>query len=169
MKQKLLWFFKSFIWLSVLLLILDFVSKKVVEAAQSDFAVIPGFFYISYTTNTGAAWSMFENATWLLAIISAVAGIGMIVYFVLKFKTLRPWTRVALMMMIAGAWGNFIDRAFYPDGVIDFLSLHFGSYIFPTFNVADSCLSVGIVLLLLVSLLEEYYENKKKKTTEATK
>ena len=167
MKQKLVWFYKSFIWLSALLLILDFVTKKIVEAAQSDFAVIPGFFYISYTTNTGAAWSLFSNATWLLAIISAVAGIAMIVYFVKKFKTIRPWVRVALAMMIAGAWGNFIDRAFYADGGIDFLSFHFGSYIFPTFNVADSCLSVGIVLLLIVSLLDDYHDSKQKKVTEA--
>ncbi len=174
MKQKLTWFFKSFIWLGILLLILDFVTKKIAEGAADTIghfpgqAIIPNFLYLYYTTNTGAAWSIFEDYPWALAILSFVAGTAMIVYFVMKFKKMTSWYKVALILMIAGTWGNFIDRAFYPDGVIDFVSMHFGSYIFPTYNVADSCLTVGIGILLVLTFLEDFKDKKQKKDEKAT-
>ncbi len=174
MKQKLTWFFHSFIWLGVLLIILDFITKKIAEGAASSIGlfpgqpIIPGFLYLYYTRNTGAAWSIFEDYPWALAILSFVAGTAMIVYFIKKYKKMNSWTKAAVMLMIAGTWGIFVDRAFYyPDGVIDFISMHFGDYVFPTYNVADSCLTVGIAILLVLTFVEDF-KDKKKKEAKAT-
>ena len=174
MKQKLTWFFKSFIWLALLLIVLDFITKKLAEGAASTLGhfpgqpIIPNFLYLYYTRNTGAAWSIFEDYPWALAILSFVAGSAMIGYVIWKYKKLNAWTKAALMLMIAGTWGNFIDRAFYyPDGVIDFISMHFGSYVFPTYNVADSCLTVGIAILLVLTFVEDFTAKKTPKDKQA--
>ena len=166
MKQKLTWFFHSFIWLGVVMVCLDFLTKMLALGASVTLGhfpgttIIPNFLYLYYTRNTGAAWSIFEDYPWALAILSFVAGTAMIVYFVMKFKKMNAWTKAAIMLMIAGTWGNFIDRAFYSKGVIDFISMHFGSYIFPTYNVADSCLTVGIGILLVLTFVEDFKAKK---------
>lgn len=158
------WFFTSFVFLAPLMIIIDQVTKLTIYAANvQNFAVIKGFFYISVTKNPGIAWGKFAGVTWLWAIFSLVAGIAMCFYLFKKYKILPKLNRIALLLMIGGCFGNMIDRMFY-DGVIDFLEFHFGSYQFPTFNVADSSLVIGVILFIILLTFEESASKKTKKS-----
>ncbi len=106
--------------------------------------VINGFFYLTHHQNTGAAWGIFQNGKAFLIPITIVVSIA-IGYMLYKSKN-RMYS-ISLSMVLGGAIGNFIDRAFRKGGVVDFLDFHFGSYIFPTFNVADSFIVIGTILL----------------------
>lgn len=162
MKQGLIKFFRSFGWLAILIVIVDQLTKWLAYANLVDITIIPGFFKLDYARNTGAAWSLLEDYPWMLAIISFIAGIAMIAYFLYKQKDMNQWFKAAFMLMIGGTWGNFIDRAFYPEGVIDFLAFNIFGYPFPTFNVADMSLVVGTFALVIIMLLEDYRSSKKK-------
>lgn len=153
-----LMFLNSYVWLMVLLLIIDQVTKVAALRGMWDITVIPNFFYLHYTRNTGAAWSMFSNNMMFLAFISGAASGFMIWYRIYKRKVLTPIYKAAWALVIAGTLGNFIDRAFYEGltgtpGVVDFLSFQFGSYHYPIFNVADMCVVIGLIgLIILISL-----------------
>ena len=144
------WYVQIFFWC----LLLDFVTKLLAASSQVNVTVIDGFFYLTYSRNTGAAWSILSGNQWLLALISLTVGIGLLTNYLKQFQSFAPWNHVAINLFLAGTWGNFIDRAFYPEGVIDFLSFHFGNYIFPTFNVADTVLTIGVITLVATSIFE---------------
>ena len=159
-KKHLMAFFRSFGWLAILIVIIDQITKWAAYLNDVSLTVIPGFFRLDYTRNTGAAWSMLASVPWLLAIISFVAGIAMIAFFFYKRDSLNQWWKAALMLMIGGTWGNFIDRAFYQEGVIDFLAFNIFGYPFPTFNVADMALVVGTISLIIIMLIEDHIKAK---------
>jgi len=182
LKQKLLgrkkWtLFLALSLLSVLLVVLDQVSKHVVFNTYfaKDFAnlpdssitghssgivhsFIPGLFDIELAFNTGAAWSSMANAAGriLLPLLSLVM---FLVFLCLGLFYSYKWpvfTRVALAFAIAGDFGNLIDRAgylfhagIYRYGVVDFLNFAFWPQFGATFNVADSCLVIAGILLIL--------------------
>lgn len=113
--------------------------------------VIGGFFYFEYAFNTGAAWSFLANKEWgqlFFKILTSVALVGFITYLVFvikgKYKTLLAGT----LLVISGTIGNFIDRLFY-GGVTDFISFYFGSYHFPIFNLADTFLTIGVIVVIV--------------------
>ena len=156
MKQTITHFFKSingqvFFWL----LILDIITKQWAALTRVNVAIIPNFFYLAYSRNTGAAWSILAGNQWLLAIISFSVGIGLGYYYLKNYKTFSVYNHLGISLFVSGTWGNFIDRALFPEGVIDFLSFRFGSYMFPTFNVADSALTIGVIILFVASLFEK--------------
>ena len=148
----------SFIFIGIILL--DQGTKLWAQMNAVNITVIPNFFYLVYARNTGAAWSIFEGELFLLASISFVVGVGLWIYFLYQFKNLNTFNKLAITLFLAGTWGNFIDRAFYQIGVIDFLSFHFGTYIFPTFNIADSALTISVVMLIVYALFEEKLKKK---------
>lgn len=136
------------VWIFIVaFIVIDQVTKQLVLqhiGPQDVVSVIPGFFDLIYRENPGAAWSFLAGADWgiyLLRVVSVLAGV-LFVYFLTKTK--HSWLRWALALMIAGTFGNAIDR-WLLGYVIDFLSFTFGSYVFPTFNVADSLLVVGTI------------------------
>ena len=114
--------------------------------------VIPGFFRISHVFNTGAAFSLFEQASPKLvrncligfSIVAVIVVLGMI------WQVGRRWspTGVALALILGGAIGNLYDRWKY-EYVVDFLEVRIVHYHWPDFNVADSCIVIGACLLLL--------------------
>lgn len=112
--------------------------------------VVRGFFYLVHQGNTGAAWSMFTGQSLLLAALAA----GTLVAIFFWRNTLglrrRP-EQVCFGLLAGGILGNLTDRLLHGH-VIDFVDLHFGSYVYPTFNVADSGICVGVVLYLIQSL-----------------
>jgi len=112
--------------------------------------VIPGFCYVVHVGNTGAAWSLFSGRSVFLA---ALAGATLVGIFVgRRALGLRaPATQVAFGLLCGGIAGNLIDRL-TRGHVVDFIDLHFGSYVYPTFNVADAGICVGVGLYLLRSL-----------------
>ena len=117
-----------------------------------DVTVIPGFCYLIHVGNTGAAWSMFSGRSIPLALLALATLVG--IYLWRHSLGLRqPLTQVAFGLLCGGIVGNLVDRLLHGH-VIDFLDLHFGTYIYPTFNVADSGICVGVILYLWQSLRE---------------
>lgn len=115
-----------------------------------DIEVIRGFFYLIHVGNTGAAWSMLSGQSLLLA--SLAVGTLIAIYFWRHSLGLRHRTaQVSFGLLCGGVTGNLIDRMVHKH-VIDFIDLHFGTYIYPTFNVADSGICVGVILYIWHSL-----------------
>jgi len=116
----------------------------------NDLEVIPGFFYIIHVGNTGAAWSMFSGRSVTLALLAT--GTLLAIYFWRHSLGLRQQVaQISFGLLCGGIVGNLVDRMIHRH-VIDFIDLHFGSYIYPTFNVADSGICVGVILYLWHSL-----------------
>jgi signal peptidase II len=159
MKKNISQFMKSwYFYLFVGVILLDVITKQWAAATRINLTVIQGFFYLSYSRNTGAAWSILANNQALLAVISFVVGTGFSYYYFKNYATFSKLNHLAAILFLAGTWGNFIDRAFYSEGVIDFLSFRFGNYIFPTFNVADSGLTVGVIIFIIAGFLEKNHD-----------
>jgi signal peptidase II len=135
------------------LVALDQVSKFILARfvpLYSSVPVIPGFFSLTHIRNKGAIFGMFnrsgvKNVTLLLMIASIVA-LGFVIFYFIKTPASHRWTKVALSLILAGAVGNQIDR-FVRGSVVDFLEMHVKGFYWPTFNVADACISSGAVLL----------------------
>ena len=179
-KENLKKFFFSFIWLAVLIFVLDIVSKWIVikhfGAENAGYSgrveVIKNFFYIIFATNEGAAWSIGSSSRVLWIIISVVLTGGLIAYYVKKMSTMGKWMRAAFTLMIAGAFGNLIDRCFYWEsttgfsGVVDWLDFYLPTGEFPTFNIADSALVVGVGILIVLLIIELIRDAMKKSEAE---
>jgi signal peptidase II len=116
----------------------------------ADIEVIRGFFYIIHVGNTGAAWSMFSGFPVVLALLAAATLVA--IFFWRRSLGLRDRaTQLCFGLLCGGIAGNLVDRLIHQH-VIDFIDLHFGNYIYPTFNVADSGICVGVILYLWHSL-----------------
>ena len=112
--------------------------------------VVRGFLYIVHVGNTGAAWSMFTGRSVLLASL-AVATLLSIFLWRRALGLRDPVTQVSFGLLCGGITGNLMDRLMHGH-VIDFLDFHFGSYIYPTFNIADAGICLGVLLFLFQSL-----------------
>ena len=142
-----------------LVVIGDRVSKAAVVASMPHGAsetVVDGFFNLVHVRNTGIAFSLFsDSAPWfrdlLLPAISMLA-IGVIVALLYRQGNLSRTSRIALVLILSGAVGNLYDRLLY-GYVTDFLDLYVGSYHWPAFNVADSAITIGALMLLADSFL----------------
>lgn len=151
--------------LFVLLVAVDRITKNLAihYLKGNERELIPGFFSLHYLENPGAAWGMLPNATWLFATITVVVLAAMI-YFYGKLPLERKYIllRFTLILLSAGAIGNFIDRILWRY-VVDFL--YFKYINFPVFNVADCYVCIAAVLLiycLLFRYKEEDFLWKKK-------
>lgn len=173
-KELVVKFFTNGIFIIPLLLILDIVTKIIFEAVllntpKHEIDVIPGFFKFDLVYNDGAAWGLLSGQPVVLCLISIVAGIGLIVYLIKKFNTFDKLTKIAFYLLIPGCLGNLYDRFFFWDrGVVDFLGFRlFGFYDFPRFNLADTWLTVGMVLLIISWIIAEVKAVKNKKAVPA--
>ena len=179
-KSVFKWFFDSFIWLMILIFVIDIVTKWVMQnTIQTEMRVkweiIPNFLGIGLSHNLGAAWSMGGDGSlrWLWILISIVLSGALSVYYAvsLKKKSMDIWTKIGLALMISGAVGNMIDRCFYWndlvgfDGVIDWIAVRLPwGYDFPMFNIADSALVIGVIIIviyLIIELIKEAIEKGK--------
>lgn len=132
----------------VILTVADQLIKNIIRTTlpgNDSITVIENFFYLVHRHNTGAAWSFLANASWGIIVLSVLSGIASAVLVVVTLKITALQYKLPLSLMSAGAIGNFIDRVWLKS-VTDYLDFHFGSYIFPTFNLADICLVVGTIL-----------------------
>ena len=142
--------------------LLDYLTKQLVlEKIQygDRIPVIDGFFYLSHVRNTGAAFGLFSDAPeplrcWFFMTVSAVA----VVILISFFRKLAPGDRfsaLSLGLILGGAIGNLIDRIRLGE-VVDFLHFRlWRGYSWPDFNVADSCIVVGVAFLMLELLAHE--------------
>jgi len=117
---------------------------------QEQIPVIGNFFLITSHRNRGAAFGILQGQQWFFILITTVVIIG-IVWYLNKARQTRKLLPLALSLVLGGAIGNFLDRLLMGE-VVDFLQFNFGSYTFPIFNVADSCIVVGVALIILDSL-----------------
>lgn len=112
---------------------------------------IPKILSLTYLRNTGAAFSILENQQWLFAVITLVV-IGAAIWYLSKHIKGSVWLLSALCLIIAGGIGNFIDRM-RQGFVVDMFQLDFIN--FAIFNVADSYLTIGVLVLIVMMLKEE--------------
>lgn len=135
----------------LLLIALDQLSKLAVLrhlAGGGEVEIIPGFFRLLYVENRGAAFGILQEGRPLFIVIT-VAVIGVLLYAIYrKREEVKGPLRVALVLILAGAVGNFIDRLRL-HFVVDFLSFRFFGRDFAVFNLADSFIVVGTILLMI--------------------
>jgi signal peptidase II len=132
-------------------LLLDQLSKALVEHTLSGrpaIKVVPGVLSLTYTTNSGGAFGFGESAPWLFAGATIVVSA---VIVVVSTRPMRPWIAVALGLILGGALGNLADRVANGPGVsgrvTDFIDLQ----IWPIFNLADTAIVIGAVILAIAS------------------
>lgn len=138
-----------------LILLLDQITKFYVDSSMrlhESIPVIQGWFSITYVRNPGAAFGFLAGASPLFRSIFFVAvtvlAIILVMHYIWKSRAEEPFLTFALSLVLSGAVGNLIDRIRFGE-VIDFLDVYIGSYHWPAFNVADSAISVGAVILFI--------------------
>lgn len=140
------------LWLSLLALVLDQVSKVWVDSTFALFESLEltPFFNLAYVRNTGAAFSFLGQAggmqRWLFMGL-AVLATGLLGRWLWRLERGRHVEAAGVALILGGAVGNLIDRTLY-GYVIDFFDFHLGDWHFATFNVADSAITLGVILIL---------------------
>jgi signal peptidase II len=146
------------LWICVVLaLSLDQWSKAWITArlplgsyGKHGLTIFPGFLNLVHVGNTGAAWSMFTGKSTVLAVI-AVATLAAIFIWRRQLGLRLPSAQICFGLLCGGTVGNLCDRILRGH-VVDFLDFHFGRYTYPTFNVADSAIFLGVFGYVLWSL-----------------
>ena len=160
-----------YIAIIALSIVLDQITKYAVVANMVEGQSIPiieNILHLTYVKNPGAAWGMLANHRWVFMTFSTVAIIGLGIYL-FGFSKDHKWVKISLAMIIGGGIGNMIDRTIL-GYVIDFIDF----YAFPTvwmyvFNVADSFVCVGAVMLMYYLIVETVKETKAAKAAKALK
>jgi signal peptidase II len=155
----------KWLWLSFAVIVLDQISKEIIRHFMTDGQSIPvlgNFFMLTYTQNTGAAFSLsFGNPAMnrLVFIIITFVAVGFILYLLNLSK--NKWQNIGLGLVIGGAIGNVIDRI-HLGSVTDFLDCDFPDIImqrWPIFNLADSAIVVAMFILAIHILFFEHDKN----------
>ena len=138
------------------LVFIDQYTKSIILAyidLNESIPVIKDFFNITYVQNYGAGFSIMQNATTTFYIITPIC-LCIFGYLLYKTKKSEYLSKIALLLMIGGTIGNFIDRIvrIY---VVDFLDFYIFGWDFPVFNFADMCLTVGVILYIIIVLTEK--------------
>ncbi len=141
-------------FLALLVILLDRWTKRVVAARIPMFThiqIIPGFFRLTHTENTGAAFSLFADSPshWKTGLLIGFSVIAMVIVSVLLWRqrSALTITGIALSLILGGAVGNLWDRV-ASGRVVDFLLFYVKQYQWPVFNLADSAIVVGAGLLV---------------------
>lgn len=141
------------LWLALFIFVLDIATKQMASAwlvCANPVEILP---MLDFTLlhNPGAAFGILADQPgwqrWFLAII-ATAVSGMLVVWIAQTPREQRWLPIALALILGGALGNLFDRLVY-GYVIDFISVHYSGRFFPAFNVADSAISVGAVMMIV--------------------
>ncbi|RSL31295.1 lipoprotein signal peptidase [Salibacterium salarium] len=150
--------------LSFLIIVIDQITKFLVvqnmDIAESR-EIIPDFFYLTSHRNSGAAFGILQGQMWLFYIVTVIVVIA-IVYHLHKYGRDSKWYGIPLALILGGAIGNFIDRLLFGE-VVDFFNVYIFNYNYPIFNIADSALVVGVILLIIKMAALEWQEKRKNK------
>lgn len=150
---------------AVLIIIADQITKYLVVqniGVYDTVRVIPKVLEFVYVKNTGAAFSILDNMTWLLGLIS-MAFCVLAVIFVIKKQPKDKMLLLSISMLVGGAMGNGIDRIFR-GFVVDFIGTSFMN--FPVFNVADISITVGAVILIIYIMKKDAADMKNKEKND---
>ncbi len=155
------------IWSIIIIFIigLDQLTKYLISTnieLGEGIEIVKKVFYITHCENTGAAWGILQNGRVIFIPITIIAVIVMVFYL---FKIKEPKLQLPLSFIIGGAIGNLADRIF-KGIVIDFIDFFIGSYHYPTFNLADSFIVVGSILLGYYIIFVHKHDDQKKEKKE---
>lgn len=156
---------KSYYFLVVVVLVgLDQLTKALIVRSitlQGSRSVIPGFFNLTHVRNRGAIFGFFSHSDsrilYIFLTLVSVAALGLVIYYFFKTPVSERLMKISLSLILAGALGNLIDRLFRGH-VIDFLDFYVKDWHWPSFNVADSCITVGAFLLIFILIFKRGQE-----------
>ena len=137
MKNKIIYL------MGAVVLIIDQLTKMFIDKSRT---IIEGIFYLNPVNNHGAAWSMFNNQTIFLISVSLVILVILFRYQVFFKMNIR--NKIAFGLVYGGLLGNLLDRVMF-GYVRDFLDFTIFGYNYPIFNLADTCLVIGVILLII--------------------
>lgn len=142
-------------------LLVDQISKLLAYLYLNDFVLIPNFFYLTYVENTGAAWGMLDNNRIILVCVSVIT-LLVISKYLKSENNISKLSTVSYGILIGGIFGNLIDRIFR-GYVIDFFNFNIFGYNFPVFNIADSLIVIGVILMAIEVIGVNFHGNNCKK------
>ena len=178
MKEKVIsalkWFYQSFIWLFIIFLAIDIVTKQLIihSGLEPDTGnyIDWGFVHIGYILNYNAAFGLGTGnpvvSRILYLVIASLVSAGLVVYLILKRKETKLFVRACLVLIITGAVGNMIDRIFYAPyyAVVDWIDFYwFWGY---NFNIADSCIVVAAFMMIIYIIVLEVKDMIRKRNEE---
>ena len=143
--------------------ILDLISKQVVIRMidlHESIKVSKNFFYLTYTHNTGAAFSILTGQRIILILVATII-LAILINYIRKNTVEKKIEKLAFSLVIGGAFGNLIDRIIR-GYVIDFIDVKIFGYNFPIFNLADTFIVIG-VLLMVITLCRKEVQNDNRK------
>ena len=143
-----------YLFIVVSLVSIDQYTKFLVTSIidlNSSIKIIDGFFSLTYVQNFGAGFSIMQNETSFFYFLTPIC---LIIFIYLLYKSKDNLSKCALLLMISGTIGNFIDRI-VNTYVVDFLDFIIFGWDFPVFNFADMCLTIGVFLYIIVIFKEE--------------
>lgn len=149
--------------IAVIVIAIDQLTKWIIVKQMDlyeQIQVIENFFYITSHRNKGAAWGILQNQMLFFYIITVIVVIG-VIYYMEKYAKGNILLSISLSFILGGAIGNFIDRLFRQE-VVDFLDFIIFGYDYPIFNVADSALVIGVILVFISTIMDEKKKGKVK-------
>ena len=141
-------------------IIVDQITKFLASIYLDNIDIIPGFFSLTYVENKGAAWGILNNSTIVLIGISVIV-LLLISKYISSTIEFTKLSVVSYGLLIGGIFGNLIDRIFR-GFVIDFLNFNILGYNFPVFNIADTMIVIGVILMF-IEVIGDTYGNKSRK------
>lgn len=152
----------NWLWLTIVLIAVDQWTKRLILQRlepYDEIYVLPVLDIVRWH-NEGAAWSILADAggwqRWFFVVVSSVISIGLLVWMKNHPDT-RMWMGISLALILGGAIGNLIDRINL-GYVIDFIDVYYDRWHWPAFNVADSAISIGIIMLIIDSFWFDHAE-----------
>ncbi|GEM00705.1 signal peptidase II [Halolactibacillus halophilus] len=148
--------------IAVVMIVIDQWTKYLVIENMTigeSIPVIDNVFYLTSHRNPGAAWGILQGQMWFFYIITLIV-VGIIIYYIEHYAKTNRLLGISLGLVLGGAIGNLIDRVRFQE-VVDFVDVYIFSYDYPIFNVADSSLVVGVILIGIATLFEEVRKDKK--------
>lgn len=146
----------TLMFLIIVVTLIDQISKLIIIKKlipNISYTVIKNFFYLTYTNNTGAAFSILTGKRVLLIAIAIII-IGLLFYYFKKNKINSNLEKLSFAFIIGGALGNLIDRIIR-GYVVDFIDIKIFGYNYPIFNLADVFIVIGVFLLLIIMIRKD--------------